>query len=84
MWDYYLNAMLILNRDASTQIALKRRMLGKAYKQADEANRMTIDHYLQYIEIMYAMETDNAIIEKVIYIELTYIPIFMFYVFLDN
>lgn len=63
MWTYYIDAMLELNNDLSTQAACKRSVLGRAFLAANESNQMSENHYLQYIELLHANnpKDDNII-----------------------
>lgn len=65
MWNYYINAMLELNNDLSTQSALKRYALGRAFQAANESNHMSEDHYLQYIELLHANNPKDENIVRV-------------------
>lgn len=67
MWDYYINAMLALNSDKSTQASLKRSSLSRAFKAAHDSNNMSEPHYLQYIELLYSMKPKDETIPKVKY-----------------
>lgn len=66
MWDYYLNAMLELNSDLTTQAALKRHLLSRAFRAANESNNMSEDHYLQYVEMLYANNPKDETIALVL------------------
>lgn len=64
MWTYYINAMLELNKDLSTQSSYKRYALGKAFQAANQSDHMSEGHYLQYIELLYSNNPkDENIIE---------------------
>lgn len=65
MWNYYIDAMLELNSDLSTQAAMKRFALKKAFEGANAANHMSEDHYLQYIELLYTNNPKDENIERV-------------------
>lgn len=67
MWNYYINAMLDLNSDLSTQSSLKRFSLRRAFEGANQTNYMSEDHYLQYIELLYSNNTKDDNIEKVLH-----------------
>lgn len=54
MWTYYIDAMLELNNDLSTKAACKRSVLGRAFLTANESNKMSENHYLQYIELLHS------------------------------
>lgn len=66
MWDYYLNAMLELNSDLATQASLKRHLLSRAFRAANESNNMSEDHYLQYVEMLYANNPKDETIAQVL------------------
>lgn len=67
MWSYYLDAMVMLNRDANAkQLPLRRRMLGRAFKRGDAASRLSLEHYLRYVEILYEMNADADVIEQIL------------------
>lgn len=66
MWDYYINAMLELNSDLTTQASLKRHSLSRAFKAANESNNMSEDHYLQYIELLFANNPKDETIAQVL------------------
>lgn len=58
MWDYYLNAMIEQNKDSSTNkrlISTKQTLLCKAFQSAEELHRLSENHYIQYIELMYTL-----------------------------
>lgn len=65
MWNYYIDAMLELNSDLSTQSSMKRFALKKAFEGANESNHMSEDHYLMYIELLYTNNPKDDNIEKV-------------------
>lgn len=65
MWNYYIDAMMELNSDLSTQSSIKRFALRKAFEGANETNHMSEDHYLQYIELLYTNNPKDGTIEKV-------------------
>lgn len=65
MWTYYLNTMLAINGDTKTLGPLKRRLMGQAFQQAERANRLSADLYLQYLQIMKAIGTNDEILSKV-------------------
>lgn len=65
MWNYYIDAMLELNSDLSTQSSMKRFALKKAFEGANAANHMSEDHYLQYIELLFTNNPKDENIEKV-------------------
>lgn len=66
MWDYYINAMLELNADLSTQASLKRHALSRAFRAAFESNNMSEDHYIQYVELLYAFNPKQQLVVQVI------------------
>lgn len=67
MWNYYLDAMLMLNRDPTPRLlTIRRRMLGRACKRADVADRLSERHYLHYVEILYAVQQRHDVIEAVL------------------
>lgn len=65
MWSYYLDAMLELNNDLSTQAACKRSFLGRAFSAANESNKMSENHYLQYIELLHSTNPKDENIIRV-------------------
>lgn len=66
MWNYYVNAMLELNNDLSTQSSIKRYALSRAFQAANASNNMSEDHYLQYIELLYANNPKDDNIAQVL------------------
>lgn len=66
MWNYYINAMLELNSDLSTQSSLKRFALKRAFEGAHQTNHMSEDQYLQYIELLYSNNPKDETIEQVL------------------
>lgn len=50
MWTYYINAMIDLNKDSSTQSKLRYNCLLTAFKSADDASALTEEQYIQYID----------------------------------
>lgn len=58
--------MLDLNRDMSTQQALKRKKLSEAYRGAYEAELLSKAHFESYIELLKESTTKKEIIEEVI------------------
>lgn len=66
MWDYYVNAMIELNRDLSSQREIKQNALIKAFAGACQFNHMTEENYIQYIELLYKMNPSDENIEKVV------------------
>lgn len=65
MWTYYLNAMLELNNDLSTLAECKRSNLGRAFMAANESNKMSENHYLQYIELLHSNNPNDENIIRV-------------------
>lgn len=65
MWNFYINAMIDLNSDLSTQASLKRLSLKRAFEGANKSNQMSEDHYLQYIELLYTNNPKDANIQSV-------------------
>lgn len=65
MWNFYLNAMLELNSDLSTQSAIKRVSLKRAFEGANKENFLSEDQYLQYIELLWSLNPKDETIEKV-------------------
>ncbi|XP_031627058.1 U3 small nucleolar RNA-associated protein 6 homolog [Contarinia nasturtii] len=65
MWNYYIEAMMELNSDLSTQPVLKRYALRRAFEGANESNHMSEDHYLQYIHQLITNNPQDEAIEKV-------------------
>lgn len=65
MWEYYINAMLELNSDLTTQASLKRISLSRAFRAANESNNMSEDHYLQYVELLYSKNPKDEAIAQV-------------------
>lgn len=59
MWNYYINAMLELNSDLSTQSGNKRSALKRAFELADEHQQMSADHYIQYIQLLSTQDKDT-------------------------
>lgn len=66
MWNYYINAMLELNSDLTTQASLKRQALARAFRAANESNNMSENHYLQYVELLYANNPKDETIVQVL------------------
>lgn len=67
MWNYYIDAMIELNSDLSTQASLKQYGLRKAFEGAYEANHMSEDHYLQYIALLFDNNRNDENIEKILH-----------------
>lgn len=65
MWTYYLDAIIDLNKDASTLSAFKRYTLTRAFESAKNSNHMTENHYLQYIELLYSNNPKDEKIEEI-------------------
>lgn len=57
--------MLELNNDLSTQSSLKRYALSRAFQAANASNKMSEDHYLQYIELLYSNNPKDENIAQV-------------------
>lgn len=66
MWNYYINAMVELNSDLSTQSSLKRYALKRAFEIAHQTNHMSEDQYLQYIELLHSINPKDETIEQVL------------------
>lgn len=66
MWTYYLDTMLFINYDKSSHVPLRRRVLGQAYKKADLQGHMNIEHYSNYVEMMYECEASAELVEQII------------------
>lgn len=65
MWDFYVNAMIELNSDLSSQTQLKQCALLKAFGGACQFNHLTEENYIQYIELLYKLNPSDENIEKV-------------------
>ncbi|XP_031620644.1 U3 small nucleolar RNA-associated protein 6 homolog [Contarinia nasturtii] len=65
MWNYYINAMLELNKDLSSLIGVKRFSLSRAFAGGNNSNHMSENHYLQYIELLYSNNPTDENIEQV-------------------
>lgn len=65
MWTYYIDAMLKLNADLSSQASMKRFALQKAFEGATESDHMSEDYYIRYIEILYTENPKDGNIERV-------------------
>lgn len=65
MWNYYLNAMIELNTDSTSHTSFKRFALKQAIEGAFQSNAMSENHYLQYIELLYANNPKDELIEQV-------------------
>lgn len=59
--------MLELNSDLSTQSSIKRFALKRAFEGANRSNRMSEDHYLQYIELLFTNNRKDDNIERVLH-----------------
>lgn len=59
MWSYYIKEMMALNQDLSTEKNLKRNSLMKAFKGAHDAGLMTVDQYLDFLEILMQSEENE-------------------------
>lgn len=66
MWNYYIDAMLELNSDLTTQASLKRQALARAFRTANESKNMSENHYLQYVELLYANNPKDETIIQVL------------------
>lgn len=66
MWNFYINAMLEMNSDLTTQASLKRQALNRAFRAANESNNMSENHYLQYVELLYANNPKDETIAQVL------------------
>lgn len=55
-----------MNRDTSSQLPLRRRMLGQAYKKSDMQGRMNIVHYSKYVDLMYDCNASDELVEQII------------------
>lgn len=73
MWTYYINAMLEINSDLTTQAKLKRHLLNRAFRAANESNNMAEHHYLQYVELLYRNNPRDEFIPQV---QFVYYPFF--------
>lgn len=58
MWTLYIEAMLDLNKDKSTQQVLKHKCLMSAFKGAHDSMCLTEDQYIQYIDLL--IESDET------------------------
>lgn len=65
MWNYYVNAMIQLNSDLSSQTQIKQCALLKAFGGACQFNHLTEENYIQYIELLYKLNPSDENIEKV-------------------
>lgn len=59
MWSLYIDAMIELNNNKSTQQSLKQKCLLAAYEGADEARCLSERQYLQYIELLKSLPDDE-------------------------
>lgn len=66
MWNYYINAMIDLNSDLSTQSLLKQMSLKRAFEGASRSSSMTEDFYIQYVELLFRMNQHDQSIERVL------------------
>lgn len=60
--------------DGQNLIRFKRKLLGQAYKDAEEASTLDERHYIQYIKILIGSQADNAAIEHVCMRSVTMYP----------
>lgn len=67
MWNYYINAMIDLNSDLSTQSLLKQLSLKRAFESASQTKYMTEDYYIQYVELLFRMNPNDQSIERVLH-----------------
>lgn len=65
MWNYYLDTMLLINRDQVQMPMLKRRLLTIAYRDAIKANQMSAEHYLQYLDIQQVADAKEDVMLEV-------------------
>lgn len=65
MWNYYINAMLDINADCTHHAALKRASLGQAFAYGNTSGFMSEDHYLKYVELMFAKDPKDMKIAEV-------------------
>lgn len=67
MWEYYLDCMLDLNKDLTTQMTLKKTKLNDAVHFAKERSiQMSEDQYIKYIEIISKHKARNDYIKSVV------------------
>lgn len=66
MWSLYIDAMLKLNQDMSTQQVLKRKRLAIAFKEGHESGLMSVDHYCIFIKMLSESNSGADIIESVL------------------
>ncbi|XP_055641974.1 U3 small nucleolar RNA-associated protein 6 homolog [Toxorhynchites rutilus septentrionalis] len=52
MWTYYIETMLKINEDMSSQQKLRRKVLGAAFKKAYESNSLEEDKFVQYLKLL--------------------------------
>lgn len=65
MWNYYIDAMLELNKNPTQLNGFKRFLLGRAFAGANNANHMSETNYLQYIELL---NSNNSKDENIIHV----------------
>lgn len=65
MWEMYLETMLQLNENQHEEALFKRRILGRAFKEADEAGKMSEEHYAKYVQILRKTKAEKKIIYEV-------------------
>ncbi|XP_075158653.1 U3 small nucleolar RNA-associated protein 6 homolog [Haematobia irritans] len=61
MWSYFINAMLDLNQDMSTEGDLKRYCLSKAFNMGHKSRLMSVTHYEALVELL--LKSPNGIIQ---------------------
>lgn len=67
MWKYYLDCMLELNKDLTTQLTLKKSILNDAVHFAKEKSiKMSEDQYIKYIEIISKHKARVDYIESIV------------------
>ncbi|XP_013107134.2 U3 small nucleolar RNA-associated protein 6 homolog [Stomoxys calcitrans] len=52
MWSYFINAMLDLNQDMSTEGDMKRYCLSKAFNMGHKSQLMSVTHYKALVEML--------------------------------
>lgn len=66
MWTLYINAMLKLNQDMSTQQVLKRKRLAIAMKGGHESGLMNEDHYCTFVHMLLKSPNGIEVAESVL------------------
>lgn len=66
MWSYYLDTILSINSDTTNLLAMRRRLLGQAYKRADLQGGMNVSHYSTYVNIMYECNASDELVEEIL------------------